>query len=231
MRRTEVVCELKEASLVAFMVRTMDRELEQERQRIPHRSDPKYIQNVIPRRFDVVLAIGAPRSRTLVAEDPQAPWIGATDLTSPASVAEYDSLCRGATICIAITRAEWCRAIALSVSVLYSFPFQQPCPLIVPTMSGILFFTNIPQAVETGKTYTIEYVAPTDAPVSITLQEGSSGNMKTVATLTSTATGGTFEWTVSGDLGVSEHYALQIAQENQIHYSGRFVLKAGETVD
>ncbi|KAF2754141.1 hypothetical protein EJ05DRAFT_504252 [Pseudovirgaria hyperparasitica] len=98
----------------------------------------------------------------------------------------------------------------------------------VAAQSNTLILTGVPNEVEAGQTYTLTYVAPEiDEPVTITLREGDSGNLNTIATLTSSATGGTYQWTVAGDLFNSADYALQITQGDQINYTGKIALSGG----
>lgn len=107
----------------------------------------------------------------------------------------------------------------LAVSALASMALAQ---------SSTLLFTNVPTSVTVGKSYTIEWkTTDTTSPITITLRKGPSGNLQTIATLTSTATGTTYTWIPDKSLADGSDYALQITQGNQINYSGQISLSGG----
>lgn len=82
--------------------------------------------------------------------------------------------------------------------------------------------------VEAGKTYTVTYSPADNTPTTFILRKGLSTNLDTVGTLTSTATGGTFSWTVAKDLPNGADYALEIRQSGEApNYSGQFGLTGG----
>jgi hypothetical protein len=84
--------------------------------------------------------------------------------------------------------------------------------------------------VKAGQTYTITYSPASDTPTTFILRKGLSTNLDTVGTLTTTATGGTYSWTVSKDLVNGDNYALEIQQKGQApNYSAQFGLTGGET--
>lgn len=67
-------------------------------------------------------------------------------------------------------------------------------------------------------------------PVTIILRKGASGNLQTVATLTSSATGGQYIWTPPAGLANDNDYALEIRQGNQINYYGPFVVQGASAM-
>ncbi|KAJ4372112.1 hypothetical protein N0V83_003885 [Neocucurbitaria cava] len=82
-----------------------------------------------------------------------------------------------------------------------------------------------------GQTYTVTYSPKDDTPTTFILRQGDSGNLKTVQTLTTTATGGSFSWTVPKDLTDESDYALEIQQGEVINYSAQFPLSGGSGSD
>lgn len=79
-----------------------------------------------------------------------------------------------------------------------------------------------------GQTYTVTYSPADNTPTTFILRKGLSTDLGTVGTLTSTATGGTFSWTVAKDLPNGADYALEIRQTGQTpNYSGQFGLTGG----
>ena len=84
--------------------------------------------------------------------------------------------------------------------------------------------------VKAGQSYTITYSPASDIPTTFVLRKGLSTDLDTVGTLTTSATGGSFTWTVSDDLTNGADYALEIRQEGQKpNYSAQFGLTGGET--
>ncbi|KAJ4992086.1 extracellular matrix protein [Stagonosporopsis vannaccii] len=82
--------------------------------------------------------------------------------------------------------------------------------------------------VQAGQTYTITYSPADNTPTTFILRKGLSTNLGTIGTLTTTATGGTFSWTVARDLADGADYALEIQQEGETpNYSGQFGLTGG----
>jgi len=82
--------------------------------------------------------------------------------------------------------------------------------------------------VEAGKTYTVTYSPADNTPTTFILRKGLSTDLDTVGTLTSTATGGTFSWTVAKDLPNGADYALEVRQSGEApNYSGQFGLTGG----
>jgi hypothetical protein len=82
--------------------------------------------------------------------------------------------------------------------------------------------------VQAGQTYTVTYSPADDTPTTFILRKGLSTDLGTIGTLTSTATGGTFSWTVAKDLASGNDYALEIRQDGQSpNYSGQFGLTGG----
>ncbi|KAF2626830.1 hypothetical protein BU25DRAFT_411358 [Macroventuria anomochaeta] len=79
-----------------------------------------------------------------------------------------------------------------------------------------------------GQTYTVTYSPADNTPTTFILRKGLSTDLGTIGPLTSTATGGTFSWTVSKDLVNGADYALEIRQDGQTpNYSGQFGLTGG----
>ncbi|EEP76723.1 predicted protein [Uncinocarpus reesii 1704] len=91
-----------------------------------------------------------------------------------------------------------------------------------------LAFTSFPSNVQVGKPVVVTWSGgiPTK-PVTITLRKGPSDDLKDVAVLTSTATGGTFTWTPSSSLVDGPDYALQISQGSEINYTNLFPITGG----
>lgn len=91
-----------------------------------------------------------------------------------------------------------------------------------------LTIDTYPPSVEAGKTYTIEYSPKDDTPTTFVLRKGLSTNLDTVETLTTTATGGTFTWTVKSTYTDGTDYALEIKRDGSApNYSGQFPLTGG----
>lgn len=79
-----------------------------------------------------------------------------------------------------------------------------------------------------GQTYTITYSPKDNTPTTFILRQGESTNLNTIDTITTTATGGSFTWTVPKDLANAPNYALEIRQEGvEPNYSGQFGLTGG----
>lgn len=101
---------------------------------------------------------------------------------------------------------------------------------LAAAQSNTLFFTSVPDLVTVGQTYTIKYTAPdSSSPVTITLRKGPSTDLSTIATLTSTSTGGSYKWTPDSSLVSGPDYALQITQGSEINYSGLFPIVGGSS--
>jgi len=77
-----------------------------------------------------------------------------------------------------------------------------------------------PKSVEPGKTYTITYSPADNTPTTFILRQGANEDLKNVDTLTTTATGGKFEWTVDDSLPNAKDYALEIKQGDLLNYIG-----------
>jgi hypothetical protein len=78
-----------------------------------------------------------------------------------------------------------------------------------------------------GQTYQVTYSPADNTPTTFILRKGVSTNLDTLATITSTATGGTFSWTVPKDLADGSDYALEIRRGDEMNYSGQFGLTGG----
>jgi len=93
-----------------------------------------------------------------------------------------------------------------------------------------LTFTSAPSTVVAGSTYTLTYTTDdTTDPVSIVLRKGNPAALDTIGTLTSTATGGSYSWTVAANLVSGTDYALEILQGTVVNYYGPFSLTGGST--
>jgi len=92
-----------------------------------------------------------------------------------------------------------------------------------------LEINEYPPSVEAGKTYTVTYSPADNKPTTFILRKGVNENLDTVTTLTTTATGGKFEWTVDEDLENASDYALMIEQAGvDPNYIGPIALSGGE---
>lgn len=83
------------------------------------------------------------------------------------------------------------------------------------------------QGVVAGQTYTITYSPADDKPTTFILRQGKSTDLDTIETITTTATGGKFDWTPSKSLPNKPDYALEIKQGDVINYSAQFPLTGG----
>lgn len=79
--------------------------------------------------------------------------------------------------------------------------------------------------IEAGESFTITWSGNT-GPITLTLKNGPEGNLKTVSTITSGATGGSFVWTPDASL-VSGQYAFEITDGADVNYSPQFALDGG----
>ncbi|KAL1603611.1 hypothetical protein SLS60_005199 [Paraconiothyrium brasiliense] len=88
-------------------------------------------------------------------------------------------------------------------------------------------FNSWPDSVTAGETVTLTY-SPKDAATTIILRKGPSTNLDTLQTLTTTSTGGSFEWAVPSSLENGDDYAFEIQQAGSVpNYSGQFSLSGG----
>ncbi|OJJ46116.1 hypothetical protein ASPZODRAFT_67032 [Penicilliopsis zonata CBS 506.65] len=90
-------------------------------------------------------------------------------------------------------------------------------------------FTAWPSSITAGQPVTLTWNGATDAPVTITLRKGPSGDLKDVQVLTNTAQGGTYTFTPAASLVNGDDYAFQIEQEGTVNYSGLIALQGGAT--
>ncbi|EME49787.1 hypothetical protein DOTSEDRAFT_68546 [Dothistroma septosporum NZE10] len=99
---------------------------------------------------------------------------------------------------------------------------------VAAAQSSTLSFTRVPSPVTAGQEEALTYATgDTNSPVTILLRKGDSGNLQTVATLTSTATDGQYLWTVDKSLPNGSDYALEIKQGDQTNYFGPFQIQGG----
>ncbi|KJX95930.1 extracellular matrix protein [Zymoseptoria brevis] len=93
-------------------------------------------------------------------------------------------------------------------------------------VSEVLYFTRVINPVTAGMQTAITYATnDTTSPVTILLKKGPSGDLKTVSTLTDSATNGQFIWTPSTSLENGVNYALEITQGTQLNYFGPFQIQ------
>ncbi|KAI3323589.1 hypothetical protein HD806DRAFT_497274 [Xylariaceae sp. AK1471] len=79
--------------------------------------------------------------------------------------------------------------------------------------------------IEAGKTFEITW-ADAQGPVTLTLKNGPEGNLKTVSTITTNASGKSFEWPVDPALPTGK-YAIEISDGTDSNYSGMFDVEGG----
>jgi len=75
---------------------------------------------------------------------------------------------------------------------------------------GEIKITGGPSSVVAGKSYTFKFTGAT-GPATVILREGASSDLKTISTITESATGGEFTWNVPTSLKTDNDYALQIS--------------------
>jgi len=92
---------------------------------------------------------------------------------------------------------------------------------------GLTIDTYPSGGVVAGQTYTITYSPKDNTPTTFILRQGPSGNLNTIDTLTTTATGGSFQWTVPKSLPNQPNYAFEIRQGSTTNFSGQFGLTGG----
>lgn len=98
--------------------------------------------------------------------------------------------------------------------------------LLAAAQSDVLSFTRVPNPVTDGEAQAILYATnDTQSPVTIVLRQGPSGNLQTVQTLTTDATGGQYIWTPPVSLPNGNDYALEIRQAGQNNYFGPFTVQ------
>jgi hypothetical protein len=90
-----------------------------------------------------------------------------------------------------------------------------------------LTIDSYPDSVVAGQTYTVKYSPADNTPVTFTLRKGDPKNLDTVATLTTTATGGTFQFTVPKDVSNSADYALEIKKGSEVNYTSNKITVSG----
>ncbi|KAI8965280.1 Ser-Thr-rich glycosyl-phosphatidyl-inositol-anchored membrane family-domain-containing protein [Daldinia sp. FL1419] len=79
--------------------------------------------------------------------------------------------------------------------------------------------------IEVGKAFEVTWSDAT-GPVSLTLKDGPSDNLKTVSDLTSGETGTSYTWIPSSSL-TSGTYALEISDGTDVNYSQQFEISGG----
>jgi len=99
---------------------------------------------------------------------------------------------------------------------------------MIAAVVGITIDSYPSGGIAAGATTNITFTAT--GPCTLLLRKGPSNNLVTVATLTTTATGGSYLWTVASNLVSGTDYALQIVQGDQNNYSGQFSISGGTGV-
>lgn len=92
---------------------------------------------------------------------------------------------------------------------------------------GLTIDTYPSGGVVAGQTYTITYSPKDSTATTFILRQGPSGNLNTIETITTTATGGSFTWTVPKTLPNQPNYALEIRRGTDSNFSGQFGLTGG----
>ncbi|CZT24734.1 uncharacterized protein RCC_10462 [Ramularia collo-cygni] len=97
---------------------------------------------------------------------------------------------------------------------------------LATAQSSVLSFTRVPSPITAGEPQALTYATnDTETPVTIRLRKGPSGNLDTIATLSSSVMGGQYIWTPSDSLTNGNDYALEISQNGQVNYFGPFQLQ------
>lgn len=86
---------------------------------------------------------------------------------------------------------------------------------------------EFPSEVQAGRTYRITYTPGDDTPTTFILRKGANEDLDTITTLTTTATGGEFQWAVDSSLEDADDYALEIKQGTESNYIGPIALTGG----
>jgi len=94
--------------------------------------------------------------------------------------------------------------------------------------AAALEINTFPNSVVPGKTYEITYSPADNTPTTFILRQGKDEDLKTVDTLTTSATNGKFQWTVDDSLPNAKNYALQIKQGTLENYIGPIGLSGSD---
>lgn len=86
---------------------------------------------------------------------------------------------------------------------------------------------EFPREVQAGRSYRITYTPGDDTPTTFILRKGENGNLDTITTLTTTATGGEFQWAVDSSLPDADDYALEVRQGEENNFIGPIALSGG----
>ncbi|KAF2277538.1 uncharacterized protein EI97DRAFT_466378 [Westerdykella ornata] len=84
-----------------------------------------------------------------------------------------------------------------------------------------------PKEVQAGRTYKVTYSPADNTPTTFILRKGDNANLDTITTLTESATGGEFQWSVDSALPNANDYALEIRQGTDVNYIGPITLTGG----
>ncbi|KAI1468637.1 Ser-Thr-rich glycosyl-phosphatidyl-inositol-anchored membrane family-domain-containing protein [Daldinia caldariorum] len=97
---------------------------------------------------------------------------------------------------------------------------------VLPAWVNAVVITNSNfDDIEVGKPFEVTW-SDAAGPVSLTLKDGPSDNLKTVSELTSGETGTSYTWVPSSDLS-SGTYALEINDGSDVNYSQQFEISGG----
>lgn len=94
--------------------------------------------------------------------------------------------------------------------------------------AAALEINEFPKTVEPGKTYNVTYSPKDSTPTTFILRKGDNDNLDDIKTLTTTATGGVFQWTIDSTLPNAKDYALEIKQGSVINYIGPISLTGSD---
>lgn len=86
---------------------------------------------------------------------------------------------------------------------------------------------EFPSEVQAGRSYRITYTPGDDTPTTFILRKGKNEDLDTITTLTTTATGGEFQWAVDSSLPDADDYALEVRQGEESNFIGPIALSGG----
>lgn len=86
---------------------------------------------------------------------------------------------------------------------------------------------EFPSEVQAGRSYRITYTPGDDTPTTFILRKGENADLAIITTLTESATGGEFMWSVDSALPNADDYALEIRQGDENNFIGPISLSGG----
>ncbi|KAI9809071.1 MAG: hypothetical protein M1825_002360 [Sarcosagium campestre] len=92
----------------------------------------------------------------------------------------------------------------------------------------VLQFTSFFNSVNVGITQTLKYTGGDGSPITIILKKGPSSDLKDVATITTSGSGKTFDWTPKS-VPEDNDYALSIQQSGKENFSNQFTILGGSS--